>query len=201
MVAGVPDDESALMTRRDAAWAIFRAASVAAAPEFFAEWMHGAQSHTHDANNFAPIEPDRWTNYQPKFFSREEIEILDAFTAILIPTDDTPGAREAHVVPFIDFVVAAAAEYDPEMQDDWREALHLLREQKFAGLSPAEQAALVEKMANPGNDGHVCYQLIRDMTVHAFYTSRVGLIDVLEYKGNAYLTEFPGCTHAGHHRV
>jgi Gluconate 2-dehydrogenase subunit 3 len=189
------------MTRRDAAWAILRAASVAAAPEFFAECLHSAQSHTHNANNFAPPEPDRWTNYQPKFFSREEIEILDAFTAILIPTDDTPGAREAHVVPFIDFVVAAAAEYDPEMQGDWRAALHFLGEQKFGQVPSAEQVALIEKMSEPGDHSHPAYQLIKDMTVHAFYTSRVGMIDVLEYKGLAYLTEFPGCTHAEHHRV
>jgi len=39
------------------------------------------------------------------------------------------------------------------------------------------------------------------MTVRAFYTSRVGLIDVLEYKGNTYLTEFPGCAHPEHHKV
>jgi hypothetical protein len=29
------------------------------------------------------------------------------------------------------------------------------------------------------------------MTVRAFYTSRIGLIDVLEYQGLAYLSEFP----------
>jgi hypothetical protein len=43
--------------------------------------------------------------------------------------------------------------------------------------------------------------LIKDMTVRAFYTSRVGLIDVLEYKGNAYLTQFPGCTHSEHQKA
>jgi hypothetical protein len=39
------------------------------------------------------------------------------------------------------------------------------------------------------------------MTVRAFYTSRVGLIDVLEYQGIAYLTEFPACTHPEHLNV
>jgi hypothetical protein len=29
----------------------------------------------------------------------------------------------------------------------------------------------------------------------------VGLIDVLEYKGLAYLSEFPACTHREHQRV
>jgi hypothetical protein len=45
------------------------------------------------------------------------------------------------------------------------------------------------------------YRLIKEMAVHAFYTSRVGLVDVLEYKGLAYLTEFPGCNHPEHHTV
>lgn len=182
-----------MITRRDAAWAVVRAAALAGAPAFFDAWLRAAH-----AEHFAPPEPDRWTNYQPKFFSHEEIATLDAFTEILIPADETPGAREAHVVPFIDFVVNAAAEYEPELQDEWRNAVQYLREHEFAKRSPAEQVAFVTAMSD---SGHAAYQLVKDMTVHAFYTSRVGLIDVLEYKGNAYLTEFPGCTHPEHHRV
>jgi hypothetical protein len=34
--------------------------------------------------------------------------------------------------------------------------------------------------------------------VEGFYTSRVGLVDVLGYKGLAFLSEFPGCTHPEH---
>src|ERR1700685_3006317 len=153
------------MTRRDAISTIACAAGVAGAPEFFAQWLQAAQPHSHgEANSFAPPEPDRWTNYHPKFFSREEMEILDAFTAILIPTDDTPGAREAHVVPFMDFVVDAAAEYQPEVQDEWRSALHFLRDNRFAKLSAAEQVGFVEKMSHPGDDGYPTYQVIKEMT-------------------------------------
>ncbi|HTU46735.1 MAG TPA: gluconate 2-dehydrogenase subunit 3 family protein [Bryobacteraceae bacterium] len=183
------------MTRRDAAWAIVRAAAVAGAPEFLNAWMR------HDETSAAPPEPDRWTNYEPKFFSAEEMKALDAFTAILIPTDETPGAREAHVVPFIDFVVAAAAEYEPELQDEWRQAMRRLHDYHFNQFSPADQLATVERMSHHEDDGNVAYELIKEMTVHAFYTSRIGLIDVLEYKGNAYLTEFPGCNHSEHHQI
>lgn len=177
------------------------AAAVAGAPEFFHSWLPAAQTHTHGSNSVAPPEPERRTNYQPKFFSREEIEILDAFTAILIPTDETPGAREAHVVPFIDFVVNAAAEFEPELQQEWRSAVRFLHERGFLKLPVTEQIALTEKMSHENADGYDSYQLIKEMTVHAFYTSRVGLIEVLEYKGNAYLTEFPGCSHPEHHQV
>jgi Gluconate 2-dehydrogenase subunit 3 len=193
------------MTRRDAAWAILRAASVIGAQEFFSDWMRAAQHLSHTSH--APPEPDRWNSYTPRFFSAEDFRNLDAFTATLIPTDDTPGAREAHVTAFIDFVVNAAAEYAPEMQNDWRNAMLWLRAQRFAELSSSQQRSLVQHLSEPEHDssnqreGFPVYRLIKDMTVHAFYTSRVGLIDVLEYKGLAYLTEFPGCNHPEHHTV
>jgi NAD(P)-dependent dehydrogenase (short-subunit alcohol dehydrogenase family) len=184
------------MTRRDAMSAIACAVAAAGASEFFGGWLRAAESHS-----FAPPEPDRFTNYKPKFFSAEELTILDEFTAILIPSDETPGAREAHVAAFIDFVVDAAAEYEPELQQDWRGAVQFLERRKFASLSPQRQCEFVEKMSHAGAKGYLEFQLIKEMTVHAFYTSRVGLIDVLNYQGNAYLTEFPGCNHPEHREV
>jgi Gluconate 2-dehydrogenase subunit 3 len=188
-----------MITRRDAAWAI--TCAIAAGPEFFASWSSAAQTHVHDATPQAPPEPDRFSHYQPQFFSRDEFTALDVFTAILIPTDDTPGAREAHVAAFIDFVLFSAAEFAPEMQNAWRDALHRLDPPRFNQLSPAAQFAAVERMSSESSAAHPDFQLIKEMTVHAFYTSRAGLIDTLEYKGNAYLTEFPGCNHPEHHQL
>ncbi len=199
------------MTRREIGWLVVRAAAVAGGPQFFADWVkaappHAGPPHAHELNSFAPPEPDRWSSYQPKFLSAEEFKMLDAFTAILIPTDETPGAREAHVTPFIDFVINAAAEYAPEMQREWRKSMNWLAGRQFGQLSGEEQLSLVRQMSEEGDGssegkGFAVYQLIRDMTIHAFYTSRAGLVDVLEYKGYAYLTEFPACTHPEHHQV
>jgi gluconate 2-dehydrogenase gamma chain len=185
------------MTRRDANWLLLRAAAASGGAEFFGAWCVAA---THAGNHSAPPDPHNWAAYQPKFFSAADLQILDAYTAILIPTDETPGAREAQVVPFIDFVVNAAADYAPEVQSHWRSALEWLHTQRFAQLSPDEQAAVVSQMPSSPDNSHI-YQLIKDMTVQAFYTSRVGLIEVLEYQGIAYLSEFPGCTHADHRIV
>jgi hypothetical protein len=199
------------MTRREAGSMIARAAAIAGGAEFFDAWLKAQPGtvtpHAHQSNTVAPPELDRWSSYKPKFFSPEEFQALDAFTAILIPTDDTPGAREAHVAPFIDFVVNAAAEYAPEMQEQWRTAMNWLGAHHFENLSAEQQLSIVQQMAEPERsrsktqDGFSAYRLIKDMTVHAFYTSRAGLIDVLEYKGNAYLTHFPGCTHPEHRQV
>jgi Gluconate 2-dehydrogenase subunit 3 len=186
------------MTRRDAGWLVVRAAATIAGQNFFASWMSAA-AHEHGA--VAPPEPERWNNYKPQFFSREEFGTLESFTAILIPTDETPGAREAHVAPFIDFVVFSAAEYAPEMQSEWRRAMAQLKAHRFGALDPAGQLSFIEEMSVPESEGFSAFRLIKQMTVYAFYTSRAGLIDNLEYKGIAYLTEFPGCTHPEHHRA
>jgi hypothetical protein len=193
------------MTRRDAGWLVAQAAVVAGGQEFFASWLRAAPAH--NAHSSAPPEPDRWLSYKAKFFSPEEFHMLDSFTAILIPADETPGAREAHVAPFIDFVIASAAEYAPEMQTQWRSAMDWLKASQFATMTPSQQLALIERMAEPEanrskkHDGFPTYRLVKDITVHAYYTSRAGLVDNLEYKGNAYLTEFPGCNHPEHHKV
>jgi gluconate 2-dehydrogenase gamma chain len=41
-----------------------------------------------------------------EFLTPDQVTLLDAITAQIVPTDDTPGAREAHVVRFIDHALA-----------------------------------------------------------------------------------------------
>ena len=199
------------MTRRDANWAILKAASAAGANAFFRSWLSAAQSaaasHTHNGHSQPPPDPHNWPAYKPQFFSAEEFHILDLVTSTLIPTDETPGAREAYVSQFIDFVIQAAAEYAPDLQREWREAIDYFRAQNFHTLEQEQRIAFLERISEPERDrakhgpGFKHYRLIKDMTVHAFYTSRVGLVDVLGYQGLAYLTEFPGCNHPEHRQV
>ena len=199
------------LTRRDLSWTIARAFATAAAQPFLSEWLSAAEvaahAYGHNSGSQAPPEPDRWKDYKPAFFSPEQFKMLDAFTAILIPSDETPGAREAHVSCFIDFVVNAAAEYAPEMQTEWRNAMDWLTQNGFSKMQPQAQFHFIEQLSIPERDrsethaGFAAYRVIKDMTVRAFYTSRIGLIDVLEYKGKAYLTEFPGGTHPEHQKV
>ena len=68
-------------------------------------------------------------------------------------------------------------------------------------ISRIRKTKLVDEIAVSGHDGFATYSLIKEMTVRAFYTSRAGLVDALEYQGIAYLTEFPGCTHPEHKHV
>src|SRR5438105_15924551 len=141
-----------LPTRRDLLDLALRAAALPGAAEFFSTWLKAADEHTHPSGSSAPPEPPLLRDYKPKFFGPEDFEALQAFTEILIPTDDTPGAREAHCAHYIDFILQAAAEYAPQMQKQWRDAMSALKAAGFHAAEPNSRAALVEAMAKPERD-------------------------------------------------
>lgn len=56
-----------------------------------------------------------------EFFTPEQGREFDAVSAQIIPTDETPGAREANVVRFVDrYVATIARDAQPQWQDDFR---------------------------------------------------------------------------------
>lgn len=57
----------------------------------------------HAAGEFAASAP---IEQEYEFLKLDQVSLLDAVTAQIVPTDDTPGAREAHVVRFIDHSLA-----------------------------------------------------------------------------------------------
>lgn len=186
-----------------------RAAALPGAAEFFAAWLRADQDHQHTSvstGSAAPPEPPLLRDYKPKFFSTDDFEALQAFTEILIPTDDTPGAREARCAHYIDFLMQASDQV-PQAQKNWRDAMAALREAGFHAADAKGRAALVEAMSKPERDrtathpAYSAYRLIKQQNTFAFYTSRAGLIEALEYKGNSYNTSFPACNHPEHHTV
>jgi Gluconate 2-dehydrogenase subunit 3 len=182
-----------------------RATAVPATAAFFSEWIAAAHTQEHNDNHNAPREPHYLDNYQPKFFSREDFDALQAFTEILIPTDETSGAREARCACFIDFVLHASTGYAPETQERWRRAMASLKAAGFHVADAKQRAAIVETISQPERDGSparpafAAYQLIKRENAFAFYTSREGVIDCLDYRGNTFNATFPACNHPEHH--
>jgi hypothetical protein len=122
-----------------------------------------------------------------------------------------PGAREARVAEYIDFLVFSAAEFKPELQKESTAGLALLDRvskqkhgQPFGELSAAAQHDLLQEASLPERDStathpaYAFYRQVKGTTVGAFYSSKVGLIDVLGYQGRHFLPEFLGCTHPEH---
>src|SRR5258708_4767618 len=177
-------------TRRELVAMATRAAALPGAAEFFSAWLQAADTHNHSS---APPEPPLLRNYRPRFFDAEDFAVLQAFTEILIPTDDTPGAREAHCAHYIDFVVTASEE---RTRKQWRDAVALLRTAGFHAADAAGRTALVEAMSQPERDrtashpAYSAYRLIKQQNIFAFYTSRAGMIECLDYRGNSYNKTF-----------
>jgi hypothetical protein len=199
-----------LLSRRELLDLAVRAAALPGAAEFFSTWLQAAgrgPQHGVATNAFAPPEPPLLRDYQPKFFPADDFAALQAFTEILIPTDDTPGAREAHCAHYIDFVLQAATDVNPDVQGQWREAMAALRTAGFHAADAAGRATLVEAMSRPEHDraathpAYRAYRLIKQQTTFAFYTSRAGMIETLDYRGNSFNNEFPACTHPEHHSL
>jgi len=65
------------LTRRRLLRLAAAAVALPGAAEFLGPWLQATQRD----------------DYEPAFFNKDDFAALDAFTAILIPTDDTPGAR------------------------------------------------------------------------------------------------------------
>src|SRR5579885_490851 len=120
-------------TRRELLDLLVRAAALPAGAEFLATWLQAGQAHRHSA---APPQPPLLRNYQPKFFDSADFEALQAFTEILIPSDDTPGAREARCAYYIDFFLQSASDHGLELPQTWRKAMEVLKATGFHGAGP-----------------------------------------------------------------
>jgi hypothetical protein len=190
-------------TRRDLLDLVLRASALPGGAQFLATWLHAQQPHQHSD---APPEPPLLANYRPQFFAPDDFAALQSFCEILIPTDDTPGAREARCAHFIDFLLHSS-DSAPALQRQWHDALAALKEAGFHAADAAGRAALVEAISKPERDrnathpAYSAYRLIKQQNTFAFYTSRAGMIEALDYRGNTYNLTFPACTHPEHHRI
>jgi gluconate 2-dehydrogenase gamma chain len=113
-----------------------------------AQWpaMVSAAAHAHAAvrsPNSAKLE----------FFTPEEAVEMEAITARIIPSDETPGAKEAGVIYFID---RALVTFASDSQKTYREGLpevqSLVSEKfpgvkKFSAATPDQQDAVLEELS------------------------------------------------------
>lgn len=128
-----------------------------------------------------------------EFFTPDQAAEIDAITARIIPTDDTPGAREAGVVYFID---RGLTTFGADDQKTYREGLPELQARvgemfagtaKFSGLSVEQQDEVLHSFdeetssarrpfrARPGAQNF--FETVRQHTIAGF------LIDP-DYGGN-----------------
>ena len=130
-----------------------------------------AQEHAHRA-----AQSESPTGFQ--FFTPEDAIEVEAIAAQIIPTDDTPGAREARVIYFIDRALAtfaagersAFAEGLKNLQKKARKQFG--KAKRFSHLSADQQIAVLKKI-----ETSQFFELVRTMTI-------LGMFSNPEYGGN-----------------
>jgi gluconate 2-dehydrogenase gamma chain len=112
--------------------------------------------------------------HQFAFFTPEQAAEVEALTAEIIPSDDTPGAREAHVVAFID---RALVTFERERQDDYRTGLDELAAatkklspsaSRFSALSADDKIKLLTSIEKTP-----FFELVRVHTITGFFADPV----------------------------
>ncbi len=138
----------------------------------------------------------------PRFFTKDEFAVVDELTEMIIPTDDhSPGARAAKCAAYIDARLADAFEDEPRTL--WREGLKAIdtasqsmNGHRFMESSEAERTAVLTRLAanerSPKSPEEKFFNELKSRTVHAYYTSEIGIKQEMEYKGNTLLQEFVG---------
>ena len=152
------------------------------------------------------IEDEKSTTaaYTLKFFDSHQYKTLQALCDIIIPADiDSGGAIESGAPEFIDLITSENPEYQKSLGDllKWLDSTCTTRYAKpWLDCTPAQQKEILDLIAFRKNAEHDetlidpvdFFRLLRNMTADGFFTSKIG-IKYLGYKGNTFLTEFPGC--------
>src|SRR5262245_21567680 len=131
----------------------------------------GAQEHAHRATLSQ-------TTVKFEFFTAEQAAETEAIAAQIIPSDDTPGAREAGVIYFIDRALATFAATDrPAFVAGLKEIekqsqKRFGKKMKFAELGSKQQTEVLK-----GIEKTPFFELVRTMTV-------LGMFSNPEYGGN-----------------
>jgi gluconate 2-dehydrogenase gamma chain len=197
-------------------------ASVAGAFPGFSRWAFacGQSGHVHESGIAAA---GSQADYKLLFFSAEQFRMVERLVEMIIPADEGPGAKEAGVAEFIDFMLAnrvtVSARWDVKCTQDaiemgveaqnkfvaglgWVNALSKSEfGREFMECSEAEQKSLLEELAYKAKfkagteSGRGFFLFLRDYTVVGYYTTKIGL-ESIGYPGlRPVWPAMPGCAH------
>jgi hypothetical protein len=133
-----------------------------------------------------------------------QYKTLQALCETILPADaDSAGAIEAGAPEFIDLLTSENTDYQTTLGDGlkWLDSTCTTRYGKaWLDSTPQQQAEILDLIAYRKNalqdktleDPVEFFSFLRNFTADGFFTSKIG-ITYLGYKGNTFLTEFPGC--------
>ena len=143
------------------------------------------------------------TRASARFFTPDQHALVDELTETIIPEDShSGGAKAARVTDFIDKTLRETQ--DDDQKRTWKEGLPLIDSmsrhyngKSFLNASPEERVAVLTVLSEnermTGLPEVKFFKDLKHLTVIGYYTSKVGIHDDLQYKGNRVLQEYVGC--------
>lgn len=155
---------------------------------------------TTETHQHAPASPHQ------HFFNDADFQLISRIADLIVPETDTPGAIGAGVPEYIDMMIARNTDQQLVVADGLRWLDAEARRHggtHFLDLPEQQQIAILEPLCELADQGNTRQQarnvqffaLIKALTADGYYTSKIGLIDELGYKGNTALSSFPDCVH------
>jgi gluconate 2-dehydrogenase gamma chain len=147
---------------------------------------------------------DKSGAYSPKFFDAHQYKTLQALCEAILPADaESGGAIEAGAPEFIDLLTSENDHHQSILGGGlkWLDATCASRYgSEYMGCTQAQQKEILDLIAyrkSAAQDESLTHAIeffsfLRNFTADGFFTSKIG-IKYLGYKGNTFLTEFPGC--------
>ncbi|MDA0203728.1 MAG: gluconate 2-dehydrogenase subunit 3 family protein [Acidobacteria bacterium] len=165
----------------------------------------GAQQHQHtQLTTIAPAQAaatatEPWT---PAILDEHQNATVIQLSELIIPTTDTPGAKDAKVNEWVDLYLKDLAEdkgHSFIMGLGWLDGYSNQKHSKpFVGLSEPQQVAILEELDGATADellpGKAFFNEIKRLTVQGYYTSRIGISE-LNKDG---VPSTYACTHDSH---
>jgi hypothetical protein len=143
---------------------------------------------------------------QPRFFNSSDFETISRIAELIIPETDTPGAIRVGVPSYIDLIIARNTDQQLVAADGlrWIDAeADRVAQKRFTELSEEQQLSILEPLCEASDSGRKdvgrnvqFFALVKSLTADGYYTSKVGLMDELQYKGNTVMSSYPSCNNA-----
>jgi len=137
------------------------------------------------------------------FFSPLQRQLVDELSETIIPADShSGGAKAAKVVDTIDRILRESLDQDEKKT--WLEGLKLIDVMSqrscgklFVEASSKQRIVVLQVLSSNLEMTELLevrfFKALKRLTVDAYYSSKIGILEELEYKGNTVLDEFVGC--------
>jgi Gluconate 2-dehydrogenase subunit 3 len=138
-----------------------------------------------------------------RFFTPAQHTLVEELSETIIPADaHSGGAKAAKVADYIEQVLRDSI--DDTQKTTWREGLPLIdlmsqhyNGKSFVDSSSEERVAVLTVLSDNQRMTDLpevrFFRDLKELTCFGYYTSRIGIHDEMEYKGNRVLTEYVGC--------